>query len=131
MRTRARAALVLVLAAGTPLPGCESEGSSPGAGASSEARAEAREIFATRCAPCHGPGGRGDGPSAASLRPRPASFADSDWQRSASDDQIERAIREGGAALGKSAAMPPNPDLAGRPAVVTALLEHIRGLAPR
>lgn len=34
--------------------------------------ARGRATFAARCAPCHGTGGRGDGPLAAALDPRPA-----------------------------------------------------------
>jgi mono/diheme cytochrome c family protein len=36
--------------------------------------ARGREIYEQNCASCHGENGRGDGPLAASLRPRPADF---------------------------------------------------------
>ena len=36
--------------------------------------ARGRELYAAQCATCHGASGRGDGPLAASLRPRPADF---------------------------------------------------------
>ena len=39
-----------------------------------EERAAARGIFAEQCAVCHGPDGRGDGPSAAILAPSPTDF---------------------------------------------------------
>jgi cytochrome c oxidase cbb3-type subunit I/II len=39
-----------------------------------EERAAARGIFAKQCAVCHGPDGRGDGPSAAILAPSPTDF---------------------------------------------------------
>ncbi|RME63558.1 MAG: hypothetical protein D6790_04535, partial [Caldilineae bacterium] len=43
-----------------------------------------RSIFAENCAPCHGPEGRGDGPTASSLPNPPAVFADPEvvWERS-------------------------------------------------
>ncbi len=35
---------------------------------------EGRQIFQRHCAGCHGPGGRGDGPQAPFLSPRPANL---------------------------------------------------------
>lgn len=42
--------------------------------ASASVAAEARPLYERHCASCHGPEGRGDGPSAAGLRPPPADF---------------------------------------------------------
>lgn len=39
--------------------------------------AAGKQIFTTTCAPCHGPSGRGDGPAAVALNPRPANFSSS------------------------------------------------------
>ncbi len=89
----------------------------------------AAEVFTTRCATCHGPEGAGDGPVAAGLTPRPRDLRDPDWQASVSDAHIEAIIAGGGAAVGKSPLMPPNPDLADRPDVLAALRETVRGLA--
>ena len=89
--------------------------------------AEARQIFAGRCAVCHGATGIGDGAGAAALNPRPRNFHDATWQASVTDAQIENIIRVGGAAVGKSSAMPPNPDLVSKPEVVAALRAMIRG----
>ncbi|MFN8635641.1 MAG: copper resistance protein CopC [Chloroflexota bacterium] len=36
--------------------------------------ARGKEVYEQQCVTCHGPNGRGDGPLAASLRPRPADF---------------------------------------------------------
>ena len=33
---------------------------------------DGKQMFASYCAPCHGRGGKGDGPAAAALNPRPA-----------------------------------------------------------
>ncbi len=90
------------------------------------AKAEADDIFATRCTPCHGPSGEGNGPASASLNPKPRNYHDPSWQSSVSDTEIEKAIQYGGAAVGKSAAMPPNPDLVGKPQVVAALRDKVR-----
>ncbi len=90
------------------------------------AQAEAREIFATRCFTCHGTEGRGDGPASAGLQPPPRNFHDLEWQASVTDDHLEKIILYGGAAVGRSPAMPPNPDLQSKPEVVRALVELIR-----
>lgn len=88
----------------------------------------AAEIFATRCTPCHGPQGGGDGPASAGLTPKPANFSSAEWQAKVTDDHIEKIIQYGGSAVGKSAAMPPNPDLTEKQGVVKALRAYVRGL---
>lgn len=93
-----------------------------------ELREEAKNIFSTRCTPCHGPEGKGDGPASAGLTPPPRNFGDAQWQASVTDEHIEKIIQYGGGAVGKSPAMPANPDLVGKPQVVAALRDRIRGL---
>jgi mono/diheme cytochrome c family protein len=40
-----------------------------------------KRVYAERCAPCHGDDGRGDGPAAAALEPRPRNLRDpAFWQ---------------------------------------------------
>jgi mono/diheme cytochrome c family protein len=91
-----------------------------------DARAKARDIFSERCATCHGADGKGDGPAAANLKPRPIDFHSQNWQKSVTDDSITKAIIFGGRAVGKSGQMAPNPDLENEPAIVAALVEKIR-----
>jgi mono/diheme cytochrome c family protein len=93
-----------------------------------DARAQAADIFESRCVACHGADGRGDGPAAENLKPKPMNFHNSRWQKSINDATIARAIVSGGAAVGVSAEMAPNPDLEDEPAVVAALVEHVRQL---
>lgn len=90
-----------------------------------DASAKAKDIFATRCTPCHGATGAGDGVASASLDPHPRNFHDKEWQKSVTDQHIETIIKVGGAGVGKSPAMPGNPDLSD-PAVVSALRAMIR-----
>lgn len=131
--------LTLTLAITLVAVGCQSgsKNAAPDESASSggssvkitaDARAKAQDIFSTRCAACHGLAGKGDGVGAANLTPKPPNFQDKSWQASITDDNIEKAILYGGAAIGKSPMMPANPDLQSQPAVVAALREKIRQL---
>lgn len=122
--------LLFVIASTLVLAGT---GCSKGGGGSEEAldpaaQAEAAKIFMQRCSTCHGANGGGDGPGAADLNPKPRNLQDKDWQATVTDDYIEKIIKEGGAAVGKSAAMPPNPDLVANLPVVKALRAKVRSL---
>ncbi len=88
--------------------------------------ADARKLFSTKCIVCHGDHGAGDGPGAAALNPKPRAFGDATWQASVTDDQIKKTIVEGGAAVGKSAAMSANPELSDKPEELSALLKIVR-----
>lgn len=140
--TRLTIAAVVVLSAGL-IAGCGSEEDEvgPASAANSgggvavataqpvitdEARAEAKQLFASRCATCHGERGEGDGPGAANLDPKPRNYHDKAWQATVSDEEIEKTIVYGGAAVGKSPQMVPNPDLGSKPVIVAALREMVR-----
>ena len=97
---------------------------------SAAAQAEATKIFQTRCTPCHGAQGHGDGPTSKGLTPPPRNLADKAWQGTVDDAYLERVIQLGGAAVNKSPAMPPNPDLSDKPDVLKALRAKVRSLAP-
>lgn len=103
----------------------------PPAAAGPSAAQAAEDIFKTRCTPCHGVRGAGDGPASAGLTPKPANFTLPEWQQKVTDDHIEKIITYGGMAVGKSAAMPPNPDLDAKPEVIKALRAYVRGLAAK
>ena len=129
------AALPILVAALAMAAGCESGGTSGGGEGGSSAksvavtaadRKEAHEMFNTRCATCHGQFGRGDGPGAAGLNPKPRNYADLAWQKTVTDEEIEKAIVYGGVAVGKSPQMVANPDLQAKPGVVAALREKVR-----
>lgn len=92
----------------------------------SAAAEDARSMFKTVCAACHGEAGKGDGIAAASLNPKPRDYTDNAWQRSVTDDHIREIILKGGAALGKSPLMPAQPQLAEKPEVVDELVKIVR-----
>lgn len=115
-----------------PLEGPSTQESGPG-GAKKAAPAdpnqpsEARMLFANVCAQCHGADGKGDGPAAENLNPKPRNYTDPAWQKSVTDDEIKAIIVGGGPSVGKSGMMPPNPALKGRDDVLNELVAIIRG----
>ena len=88
---------------------------------------DGQKLFQTRCFVCHGRGGKGDGPSATGLAEKPQDLTDPNWQRSTSDDLIRTVIQGGGSAIGKTSAMPPNPDLTQEQ--IQGLVSFVRTLA--
>jgi Cytochrome c, mono- and diheme variants len=91
--------------------------------------ATGEKIFQSRCFVCHGRDGRGSGPASQGLAQKPQDLTDPNWQRGVTDDQIKNVIRAGGAIMGKSGAMPPNPDLSDDD--LNSLLGYVRHLANR
>ncbi|MBI2504524.1 MAG: cytochrome c [Candidatus Latescibacteria bacterium] len=85
------ALLLLVLSAGC--------GKEPGQGEADQDDpvAQGRKLFmANGCNLCHGPEGRGDGPVARSLSPKPRDFADlSAYKRGPGLEQLEETIQKG------------------------------------
>lgn len=90
------------------------------------AMVEAKQLFGTVCAACHGTNGMGDGPAAASLNPKPRAYSDMEWQKVATDEGIANIILVGGGAAGKSPMMPAQAQLKDKPEVVAALVQIIR-----
>ena len=88
---------------------------------------EGRKQFVARCASCHGMEGKGDGPGAAALNPKPRNYTDKEWQKTVTDEQIGNTIMYGGAAVGKSPIMPAQSDLQSKPEMVAALVKVVRG----
>jgi mono/diheme cytochrome c family protein len=86
-------------------------------------------LYRVRCASCHGVSGAGDGPAAANLQPQPRNLSDAAWQAGVTDAHLAAVITGGGAAVGKSALMPPQPDLAAHPQALQRLVAFVRGLA--
>ena len=59
------------------------------------------------CASCHGATGKGDGPAAKVLNPKPRNHTDAEYMKTISDEYIAKITKLGGVAVGKSPLMPP------------------------
>ena len=86
----------------------------------------AQTLFNERCVVCHGAEGKGNGPAAGALNPKPRNYTDASWQGTVTDEQLRKTIRLGGAAVGKSPLMPASPDLDDKPDVVEGLVKIVR-----
>ena len=83
--------------------------------AAQAADAEAgRPVFEANCASCHGPEGRGDGPVAIALNPKPRDFSEANFQYDTDEDgeagtdvDIKNLITNGAAAYGGNVMMAP------------------------
>ena len=67
-----------------------------------EAQARGKTVYDAHCTECHGTNGKGDGPSAAYLTPRPRDFSTGSYKiRSTetgsvpTDDDLMRSVRQG------------------------------------
>jgi mono/diheme cytochrome c family protein len=65
---------------------------------------DVKQLYEQTCAMCHGPGGKGDGPNAQVLQPKPANLAIA--LKGKKDTYLTKLIKEGGASAGKSPLMP-------------------------
>src|SRR5262245_46556185 len=54
-----------------------------------------KTVYETRCSPCHGPEGAGDGPAAAALTPKPRNFRDPAFWSGRTVAQLRLAVRDG------------------------------------
>jgi len=66
-----------------------------------------KALFAQNCAACHGTAGKGDGAAAAALNPKPRDLTDKAYIGGLKNEYLIDIVKKGGAAVGKSAAMPP------------------------
>lgn len=95
--------------------------------------AEGEKVFKTYCVSCHGNTGKGDGPAAAGLNPKPADFADNmfkydvDGNGSKGDiADIKAIVHDGAAKHGGSPLMAPWPMIS--PDQLQSLAEYVKSL---
>ncbi len=68
---------------------------------------KAQENYQSYCKKCHGDTGKGDGPGATMLNPKPRAFSDCTQMEKHSDAEMFKVISEGGEAAGMSPDMQP------------------------
>jgi mono/diheme cytochrome c family protein len=88
-----------------------------------DTHAEARHLFDSTCAVCHGRDGRGGVPAAEGLPP-PRNFRDAAFQASRSDADLKHVIRDG---KGQMPAFGPLFD----DDQLTLLVAYVRGFSPK
>jgi mono/diheme cytochrome c family protein len=86
----------------------------------------AGKMLFTACAPCHGEGGKGDGPASVALNPKPRNLTDAAYMAPLDDRYLYEIISRGGIAVGKSAQMPQFP-LGSQE--ITNLIAYVRTLS--
>jgi mono/diheme cytochrome c family protein len=95
---RATAKWVAMLVAGVLLPTLALAQGNPEKG---------KELYTKHCAGCHGPTGKGNGPAAAALDPKPTDFTNKAYVAGLKDQYLFDLVQKGGAAVGKSPLMTP------------------------
>jgi cytochrome c oxidase cbb3-type subunit 3 len=68
---------------------------------------QGKKLYGQFCASCHGQSGKGDGPAAAALNPKPRDHTNKEYMSKMSDEEMFSVIKNGGASVGKSPLMPP------------------------
>lgn len=84
-------------------------GATVAVGAQSATRGDAsagKKTYDQFCSSCHGPEGKGDGPAAAALNPRPKDLSDNGYTGKLSDRYLFDVIKGGGPKVKKSPLMP-------------------------
>ena len=79
-------------------------------------------VYAQRCALCHGPAGKGDGPAAAGLNPKPRNHTDGAYMNSRTDEQLLAVIRNGKGGMPAWGKILSDEE-------IHAVLKHVRSLA--
>lgn len=82
-------------------------------------------VYKMNCVPCHGPGGKGDGPSAATLNPKPRDHTNPEIMDALTDRRIADTVQKGGIISGYPN-MPSSPHIRGED--IVALVAFVRSL---
>jgi glucose/arabinose dehydrogenase len=86
---------------------------------------QAKILYNTNCARCHGVTGKGDGPDSKDLGEYVPNFTDPNFHKWRSDAEIVAALRGGGMAVGRGSAMPPWEGVLTN-AEMVAVKDHVR-----
>lgn len=87
--------------------------------------ARGQGLFAVQCQACHGPEGRGNGPAAGALNPKPRDFTSGYWKQGGTPAQVFKTVSEGiaGTGMASFASLPVEDRW--------ALIHFVRSLSPQ
>lgn len=71
-----------------------------------------QKLYKSTCAPCHGDGGKGDGPAAIAYNPKPRDHTDRAYMSKLTDEDIAKVVQYGGA-IKNMPLMPSSPQIKG------------------
>ena len=71
-----------------------------------EAEAKGQALYKQYCSVCHGAEGKGNGPGAAAMNPKPRDHSDGSYMNKLSEAHLTKVVSKGGAAVGRSPLMP-------------------------
>jgi mono/diheme cytochrome c family protein len=80
------------------------------------------KVYADRCALCHGPEGKGDGPAAAGLNPKPRNHTDGSYMNKRTDAELIQVIKNGKGGMPAWGSILSDQE-------INAVLKHVRSLA--
>lgn len=114
-------------------PAAAASAAAPATAAAGGGAAAGEKVFKTFCVTCHGAAGKGDGPAAAGLNPKPANFATGAFKYDANGngtkgdvDDIKAIVHDGAAKHGGSPLMAPWPMI--QPDQLQAVAEYVKSL---
>lgn len=112
-------ALALTIACGAQPPGGTTASSGKPAAAAQAAVVptpamieHGQKLYKSTCAPCHGDGGKGDGPAAIAYNPKPRDHTDRTYMSKLTDEDIAKVVQYGGA-IKNMPLMPSSPQIKG------------------
>lgn len=112
----------------TPAPAAtpSDTGAAAGGTAAAPAGFDPAATFQQKCATCHGPEGRGDGPAGAALNPKPRNYHDKAYMATRTDQELHDSVFNGKSAMpawGKTGQL--------TDAQVWAMVKYVRGLGSK
>jgi len=87
---------------------------------------EAKQLYEQTCAMCHGPEGKGDGPNAQVLQPKPANLTVA--LKGKDTAYLTKLLKGGGASVGKSPLMPSYQGIL-KDEQIRDLIKYVKGFA--
>jgi len=102
--------------------GGETSGSTEATDGAMAAAPDGAKIYAERCALCHGPNGKGDGPASAGLDPKPRNHTDGAYMNKLTSEEISNVIHNGKGAMPAWKEVLTDEEIA-------AVIKHVRSLA--